>query len=57
MALERLELPTFGLGNRCSVQLSYRAKQRNCNLQIGNCKKGHRRESIHVFRIVEPELR
>jgi hypothetical protein len=26
IALERLELPTFGLGNRCSVQLSYRAK-------------------------------
>src|SRR5215470_10811938 len=25
VALERLELPTFGLGNRCSVQLSYRA--------------------------------
>ena len=25
MALERVELPTHGLGNRCSIQLSYRA--------------------------------
>lgn len=25
VALGRVELPTFGLGNRCSIQLSYRA--------------------------------
>jgi hypothetical protein len=25
VALGRVELPTFGLGNRCSIHLSYRA--------------------------------
>ena len=28
-ALGRVELPTFGLGNRCSIHLSYRAD--GCN--------------------------
>ncbi len=28
-ALGRVELPTFGLGNRCSIHLSYRAARRN----------------------------
>jgi hypothetical protein len=29
VALGRVELPTFGLGNRCSIHLSYRATR--CN--------------------------
>ena len=28
-ALGRVELPTNGLGNRCSIHLSYRATRRN----------------------------
>ena len=28
-ALGRVELPTNGLGNRCSIHLSYRAARRN----------------------------
>ena len=27
-ALGRVELPTFGLGNRCSIHLSYRAERK-----------------------------
>src|ERR1700686_5388083 len=27
VALGRVELPTFGLGNRCSIHLSYRARE------------------------------
>jgi hypothetical protein len=29
VALGRFELPTFGLGNRCSIHLSYRAMRLN----------------------------
>jgi hypothetical protein len=35
MALERVELPTHGLGNRCSIHLSYRAKLiADCRFQL-----------------------
>ena len=34
VALERVELPTHGLGNRCSIHLSYRALISDCRLRI-----------------------